>query len=143
MRISQATPSFDPLCAAWDQQRNFPDGSFIEYGGIALDRWRYHIAYRLYSAIPRSYVVAVGRSLTPKRRKPDFLSIRVGADPAKYFSLSLEQTLYINVDADLNLTATKKKISQKEFMKDWGDVLRDLNQNQFEVKAGILAVLKK
>lgn len=143
MRISHTTPSFDPLTPAWDQQKNLPDGSFMEYGGIAVSRWNYHITYCLRSAVPRSHVVAVGRCLSPKKRKADYLSMRVGADPARYLLLNTETTLYITVDANMNMTTTRRKTSQEDFMQEWGDILRDLEQKHFEVKAGMLSVLDR
>lgn len=138
MRITQTTPSFDPLTPPWDQQRHFPDGLFMDCDGISLSCLRYRITYCLRSAVPRTYVLAAGRCLNPQGR----LFFRIGAEPATYLSLNRETTLYIAAD-DMKVTVTKMVMSQEEFMKEWRDIIRGLDQKYFEVKEGMFSVLEK
>ena len=140
MRISLSTPSYETLAPPWDQQRNVPDGSFLEYGGRAINRWDYRITHVVTSELPRSLVSIVGRALRPKQRFADFLSIRIGANTPKFFPLNSTQTLQIGISADGKIHSSTVQVTQDEFMKSWGDTLSSLTDNNFKVAHGALTI---
>jgi hypothetical protein len=43
MRIGRKTPAYDSEAPHWDQQHQFRDGTFVEFGGRAITRWDYRI----------------------------------------------------------------------------------------------------
>ena len=139
MRTGLSTPSFDSLEPPWTEQRNQPDGSFLEFGLQYVSKKESRVTYVLTSELPRSLVSIVGRSLKPKRRTADFLTIRIGANTPKYFRLLPDQTWSIHVGAEGAILSSKVQVTRDEFVKRWVEVISRINCNELKVSPGMLA----
>ena len=141
MRLGRNKPSYDSVAPHWDQQHSFSDGTFVEYGGQGVNRWDYRITNVIISEFHRSLVSISARCLSSPNRTPDFLSIRIGAMPPKYVSLSLDSTAFLYIDAKGILTVRRRKVAVDAFRELWRNVMQGhLDSSASVVSAGILSI---
>ena len=141
MKIGRKTVLYDSESPHWDLQHNFRDGTFVEYGGHGINRWDYRITNVIVSEYPRALVSIAGRCASQPGRKPEFLSVRIGAMPPKYVALSIKSTAFLHINSKGILTVSRHRISTNKFHELWGNALKDhFNTSAVNVVAGILSI---
>jgi hypothetical protein len=118
-QISKTTPTYDSDSPHWDDRMEFPSGGFIEFGGQGVTRWDYRITNVILSQYPRCHVDVSGRSLSPGKRHPDVLSVRIGALSTKLIPLSTESTTFVHIDFKGIIHVKRKKLVETDFRKRW------------------------
>ena len=141
MRIGITTPSYDSQEPHFHMQYNFADGSFVEVGERAVNRWDHRITSVIVSELPRCVVCTSGRSLSRGGRWPDFLSVRIGHTRPKYVALSIKSTTFLRIDSKGALTVRRRRIGRERFEAFWGKVMKGrLNSSACRLSRRILSI---
>jgi hypothetical protein len=130
MRITLSTPSFDSTESPWDRVQVHSDGRFYQYGSRGINKHDKRLTYVLISDTPCHLVSVSGRSLNPKQKHADFLSLRIGADKVKLITLSLETTKFITILADGKILTEKRKVVFSDFINDLPQLVFDTNSKE-------------